>query len=91
MKFSSFNPYLLKAFYEWLIANKLTPYLIVDIIVEGVKVPMQYAKKDKTIILNLGTLAVNRLSFNNEIISFQTRFNSILYSIIIPISAKKII
>ncbi|WWP02226.1 MAG: hypothetical protein V6017_00540 [Candidatus Dasytiphilus stammeri] len=40
MKFYSFNPYLLKAcYYEWLIANKLTPYLIVDISVEGVKVP----------------------------------------------------
>ncbi|WWP02225.1 MAG: ClpXP protease specificity-enhancing factor SspB [Candidatus Dasytiphilus stammeri] len=52
---------------------------------------MQYAKKDKTIILNIGSLVVNRLSFNNDIISFQTRFNSILYSIIIPILAIKII
>ena len=36
------RPYLLRAFYEWLLDNQLTPHLVVDVTLPGVMVPMEY-------------------------------------------------
>ena len=38
------RPYLLRAYYDWLIDNDFTPYLVVDASYWGVKVPMEYVK-----------------------------------------------
>ena len=38
------RPYLLRAFYEWLLDNQLTPHLVVDVTLPGVLVPMEYAR-----------------------------------------------
>lgn len=45
------RPYLLRAFYEWLLDNQLTPHLVVDVTLPGVQVPMEYAR-DGQIVLN---------------------------------------
>lgn len=34
------RPYLLRAFYDWLLDNQLTPHLVVDVTLPGVLVPM---------------------------------------------------
>ncbi len=36
------RPYLLRAFYEWLLDNQLTLHLVVDVTLPGVQVPMEY-------------------------------------------------
>ncbi|STQ08926.1 stringent starvation protein B [Enterobacter cloacae] len=46
------RPYLLRAFYEWLLDNQLTPHLVVDVTLPGVLVPMEYAR-DGQIVLNI--------------------------------------
>ena len=33
------KPYLIRAFYEWIVDNNLTPYLVVNASVQGCKVP----------------------------------------------------
>ena len=38
------RPYLLRAFYEWLLDNQLTPHLVVDVTLPDVMVPMEYAR-----------------------------------------------
>ncbi|MEA8702204.1 ClpXP protease specificity-enhancing factor SspB [Klebsiella pneumoniae] len=38
------RPYLLRAFYDWLLDNQLTPHLVVDVTLPGVLVPMEYAR-----------------------------------------------
>nr|MBP9642697.1 stringent starvation protein B [Budvicia sp.] len=45
------RPYLLRAFYDWLLDNQLTPHLVVDVSVPGISVPMEFAR-DGQIILN---------------------------------------
>lgn len=35
------RPFLLRAFYEWLLDNQLTPHLVVDVNRHGVMVPME--------------------------------------------------
>ncbi len=44
-------------FYEWLLDNQLTPHLVVDVTMPGVRVPMEYAR-DGQIVLNIAPRAV---------------------------------
>ena len=44
------RPYLLRAFYEWLLDNQLTPHLVVDVTLPGVQVPMEYARDGQIVL-----------------------------------------
>ena len=41
---TSSRPYIMRALYEWIVDNHLTPYVLVDASVEGVLVPQQFVK-----------------------------------------------
>ena len=45
------RPYLLRAFYDWLLDNQLTPHLVVDVTVPGVQVPMEYVKNNEIVLV----------------------------------------
>ena len=59
------RPYLLRAFYEWLLDNQLTPHLVVDVTLPDVQVPMEYAR-DGQIVLNIAPRAVGNLELAND-------------------------
>lgn len=67
------RPYLLRAFYEWLLDNQLTPHLVVDVTLPGVQVPMEYAR-DGQIVLNIAPRAVGNLELANDEVRFNARF-----------------
>ena len=74
------RPYLLRAFYEWLLDNQLTPHLVVDVTLPGVQVPMEYAR-DGQIVLNIAPRAVGNLELANDevrftraLVAFRVRF-----------------
>lgn len=83
---SSNRPYLLRAIYDWISDNQLTPYMLVDASREGVRVPPQVVK-DGQVVLNLAMRAVANLDLGNEWISFQARFSGVSHSIHIPVQA----
>ncbi len=64
------RPYLLRAFYDWLLDNQLTPHLVVDINLPGVQVPLEYAR-DGQIVLNIAPRAVGNLDLANDEVRFQ--------------------
>ena len=64
------RPYLLRAFYEWLLDNQLTPHLVVDVTLPGVQVPMEYAR-DGQIVLNIAPRAVGNLELANDEVRFR--------------------
>ena len=80
------RPYLLRAIYDWITDNDLTPYVLVDATVSGVKVPPQVIK-DGQVVLNLAMRAVANLDLGNEWISFQARFSGHSHVIHIPVRA----
>ena len=41
-RLKSLKPYLFTAYYDWLINNKITPHLLVDAKMPGVRVPVEY-------------------------------------------------
>lgn len=83
---SSNRPYLLRAIYDWISDNNLTPYVLVDAGFEGVRVPPQVIKNGQ-VVLNLAMRAVGNLDLGNEWISFQARFSGVSQSIHIPVQA----
>ena len=79
----STKPYLIRAIHEWCKDNGYTPYLSVAVD-ERAAVPRDHVKNGE-IVLNVGTLATNRVRLGNELIEFQARFNGKVRDIVIPV------
>lgn len=86
MAISSNRPYLIRALYEWLVDNGLTPHLLVDAEQKGVVVPGQYIEQGR-IVLNINPSAVRGLSLGNDLISFNARFGGSPMDVMVPPSA----
>ena len=71
---TSNQPYLLRAFYEWIVDNDLTPYIVVDATNELVEVPQEFVK-DGQIVLNVSPSACVNFSLDLDGLSFQARFS----------------
>ncbi|MEZ8825245.1 ClpXP protease specificity-enhancing factor [Vibrio amylolyticus] len=80
------RPYMLRAFYEWLVDNDLTPHLVVDATMSGVRVPQEFIQ-DGQIILNIAPRAVGNLELGNEAVTFSARFSGRPHSVIAPLYA----
>lgn len=83
---TSHRPYLLRALYEWIADNGMTPHLLVDATRTGVQVPA-FAVKDGRIVLNVAERAVSRLEMSNEFIRFSARFGGVSHAVSVPMSA----
>ncbi|WP_067705935.1 MULTISPECIES: ClpXP protease specificity-enhancing factor [unclassified Erwinia] len=80
------RPYLLRAFYDWLLDNQLTPHLVVDINLPGVMVPLEYAR-DGQIVLNIAPRAVGNLELGNDEVTFNARFGGVPRQVTVPMAA----
>ena len=80
------RPYLLRAFYEWLLDNQLTPHLVVDVMMPGVNVPMEYAR-DGQIVLNIAPRAVGNHELANDEVRFNARFGGVPRQVNVPLAA----
>lgn len=83
---SARRPYLLRAFYDWLLDNDLTPHLVADINMPGVMVPLEYAR-DGQIVLNIAPRAVGGLEMTNDEVHFNARFGGVPRQVIVPMVA----
>ena len=84
---TSTQPYLIRALYDWITDNGLTPYLLVNADYnDEISVPRQFVEEGK-IILNIQENAVQGLTLDNDWISFQARFSGNQFSVFIPIPA----
>tara|TARA_R110000822_G_scaffold187752_23_gene326886 strand:+ start:1173 stop:1628 length:456 start_codon:yes stop_codon:yes gene_type:complete len=84
MKMTSNRPYLIRAFYDWIVDNECTPYMAVNAFFPGVEVPQEHVS-DGQIVLNLVPRAITGLVMNNTEISFSTRFGGVPREIRLPI------
>jgi stringent starvation protein B len=83
---TSNQPYLLKAFFDWIVDNGLTPHLVVDATQDNVSVPEQYVN-DGQIVLNVAPSACMNFNMTPEGVSFQARFGGQPHYIDIPSNA----
>jgi stringent starvation protein B len=83
---TSSKPYLLRALYEWILDNDMTPHLIVDAEADGLVVPPQ-AVQDGRVVLNISPSATRDLALENDSVSFQARFAGVSRELWIPAGA----
>jgi len=83
---SSSRPYLIRAIYDWIVDNGLTPYLLVDAQQDTVEVPAEFIEDGK-IVLNVSPSAVTNLDMGNDWISFQARFSGSSRQLLLPAAA----
>lgn len=86
LKLSSTRPYLLRAMYDWLIDNGLTPHVMVDASADSADLPLEYATDGK-VVLNLAPRAVHQLEIGNDWVSFAARFGGRPRQVLFPTGA----
>lgn len=77
------RPYLVRAFYDWILDNGLTPYLLVDASVVGTCVPAAHVREGQ-IVLSVAPAAVGDLSLGITETTFSARFGGVACQIRLP-------
>ncbi|MBS0285748.1 MAG: ClpXP protease specificity-enhancing factor [Proteobacteria bacterium] len=83
---NSSRPYLLRAFYEWIVDNNATPYVVVNADFPQVSVPREYVDNGR-IVLNISPGAVRSLLLANDHVEFNARFAGVPHDIYVPMRA----
>lgn len=83
MKMTSNKPYIIRAIYEWIVDNELTPYIVINAEVEGVQVPRSYVEDDN-IVLDISPGACIGLHLGNDRIVFSASFSGVATQIYTP-------
>lgn len=73
---TSNRPYLIRALFEWILDNQMTPHLLVDAMHPGADVPRKFVEEGR-IVLNIAPTAVKDLVISNDMISFSARFGGV--------------
>jgi len=71
---TSNQPYLLRAFFDWILDNELTPYMVINADYPGVQIPTQFINNGQ-IVLNVSPSACVNFAIDLEWIEFQARFS----------------
>jgi stringent starvation protein B len=80
------RPYIVRALYQWIEDNALTPYLMVDATAENVQIPTEHVQ-DGRIVLNIASRATGNMSIENDYIHFSARFSGVSQDIWVPLIA----
>ncbi len=83
---TSSRPYLIRALYEWIVDNDMTPHVLVRADVPETQIPTQFVENGK-IVLNIGPSAVQGLVMDNSAIAFSARFGGVAMQVYAPIAA----
>jgi stringent starvation protein B len=80
------RPYLLKAFYNWIVDSECTPHIIVDATQACVEVPQQFVEDGK-IVLNIAPRSVMQFSMDDDAVAFNARFSGQPMQVYVPLYA----
>ncbi len=77
---------LIRATYDWLVEQALTPYFLIDAEQSGVEVPREYVEDGK-IILNGSPIAIRNFLLDDQCIAFEASFSAQVWQIYAPLLA----
>lgn len=83
MTMTSNRPYLIRALFEWILDNDMTPHLLVDAMHPQADVPRKFVEEGR-IVLNIAPTAVRNLVIGNDMISFSARFGGVPSEVGLP-------
>lgn len=82
MTMTSNRPYLIRAIYDWIVDNNLTPHILVNAEYPHVQVPQEYVNGGK-IVLNISPQACRGLHLENDRVVFTARFSGVTHQIFV--------
>ncbi|MDX1900603.1 MAG: ClpXP protease specificity-enhancing factor SspB [Gammaproteobacteria bacterium] len=80
------KPYLVEAFYKWIVDNKCVPLLLLDATQSRCKVPAEFVTEGQ-VTFNISPEAVRDFSVNKSGIQFRASFSGIVHLISAPLTA----
>ncbi len=80
------RPYLLRAFYQWIVDSQCNPILVIDANNPRSKIPQDYVEGGE-IVFNISPTAIRDLKITNESIEFKASFSGVIHIISAPIKA----
>ncbi len=83
---TSSRPYLIRAIYQGIVDNGMTPHLLVDASNEDCMLPLEHVQNGK-IVLNIAPMAISGLILGDDDISFSARFSGKSQSIQAPVES----
>lgn len=86
VKMLSNRPYLLRAFYDWIVDSGCTPYIVVLTENYPVQVPTQFIENGK-IVLNVSPEATRAFKIENKALTFLARFSGVTREIYAPVAS----
>lgn len=86
MDMTSIKPYVIRAYYDWIVDNELTPHVLVNAGYLGVQVPQEHVVETR-IVLNISPAATRGLLLENDRIVFTARFSGKTEQIFVPPAA----
>jgi stringent starvation protein B len=82
----STRPYLIRAFYEWIVDSSCTPYLLVDATSPRCKMPREFMENGQ-ITLNISPKAIRDLEITRDVIRFRASFSGVVHILSAPVQA----
>lgn len=83
---TSTRPYLIRAFYDWIVDNQCTPHIVVNAKVPNIQIPEEYVQ-DGQIVLNIALSAVQGLRLGEDAVEFKARFGGRVRAVWAPVTA----
>ncbi len=80
------RPYLLRAFFQWIVDSQCTPILVIDAAHPRCRIPQDYAEGGE-IVFNISPTAVRDLKMANDSVEFKASFSGVVHVIYAPIKA----
>ena len=82
MTMTSNKPYFIRAIYDWIVDNNLTPHILVNADYPGVQVPLEHVNNGR-IVLNISPEACRGLHLENDRIVFTARFSGVTVQVFV--------
>jgi stringent starvation protein B len=80
------KPYLIRAFYDWIVDSACTPYIMVNAAYPRCKVPQEFVENNE-ITLNISPEAIRDLKITKDAVEFRASFSGIVHIISAPIKS----
>lgn len=80
------KPYLIRAFYDWIVDSRCTPFVVINANYPRCQVPLEYVENGE-ITLNISPEAIRDLKISNDFIEFRASFSGIVHIISAPVKA----
>jgi len=82
----SSKPYLMRAFYDWIVDSGCTPFVLINASNPRSRVPREFVR-DGQITLNIAPAAIRDLVIRADAIEFRASFSGVIHVISAPMRA----